>query len=223
MDLLTNIIDKIDFKWSISLSDIISACISVLSVIVTIIIAFKTINRNNENVNKQLVQQEQNFQKQLDENRKNYAENKNVELKKNQIECLPIIDVESSLASKTGNCFTFKITLKNKGNGTAINCKTNADNNLVVYADNIDSKLQYSQANMAEFILNTDDSFNIIIQSNKISNGAHKVEFSIIYNDLMGREYKQLFVFHYNYPNNFAPQFTTKYMWECIKDIEFKS
>lgn len=223
LNLIANVIDKINFDCTINLSDILSASISVLSVIVTIIIAFKTINRNSKIANKQLEQQQYSFQQQLDESRKNHAENKNVELKKNQVECLPIIDIESSHASKTGNYFTFKITLKNKGNGTAIGCKPNADNNLVIYTDNVDSKLEYSQTNMAEFILKKDDNFDITIQSNKVCNGAHKVEFSIIYKDLMEREYKQLFVFHYDYPDNFAPQFTTKYMWKCIKDIEFKA
>lgn len=45
LSLLTNIISKMNFNWTINLYDIIS-------VIVTIIIAFYTINRNNKNVNK---------------------------------------------------------------------------------------------------------------------------------------------------------------------------
>ena len=129
LNLLENVINKINLDWTISLSDIIS----VLSVIVTIVIAFLTMNKNNKNVNKQLTQQQQNFQQQLDESRKNHAENKNIELRKNQIEYLPIIDIQELTYIGDGRKATFHFTLKNIGNGTALNCFLNADDNLVVY------------------------------------------------------------------------------------------
>ncbi len=220
---IANIIDKINFDWTISLFDILSASISVLSVIVTIIIAFKTINRNNEIANKQLKQQQQNFQRQLDENRKNHAENKNIELQRNQMECLPIIDIEEPHYTNNGKYATFDLKLKNIGNGTAHNCCINSDNNLVVYSDSNDKGLQYQQSSPREFILNVNNSFEISITTNRIPNKfAHKVCFSITYNDLMGRTYKQPFEFYYDYPT-MEPIVTNKYEWECIKDIEFKS
>lgn len=128
LSLLINIIGKMNFNWTINLYDIIS-------VIVTIIIAFYTINRNNKNVNKQLAQQQQNFQEQLETNRNNHTENKNIELRKNQLDFLPIIDIENPICTSNGKKATFKFTLKNIGKGAAHNCYLNTDNNLVVYND----------------------------------------------------------------------------------------
>lgn len=222
MNLLINTIDKINFDWTISLSNIISACISFLSVIVTVVIAVKTITKNNENVDNQLKQQQYIFEQQMTENRKNHNENKNIELKKNQIECLPIIDIENIHYSSNGNYATFDIKLKNIGNGTAHNCCLNSDNNLVLYNDSNDEGLQYQQSSPGEFIINVNDSFETSITTNRIPNkSAHKVCFSITYNDLMGRIYTQPFEFNYDYPA-MKPFVTNKYEWKCIKDIEFK-
>lgn len=222
LNLIANVIDKINFDCTINLSDILSASISVLSVIVTIIIAFKTINRNNEIANKQLKQQQQNFQWQLDEYRKNHAENKNIELQRNQMECLPIIDIKEPHYTNNGKYATFDFKLKNIGKGTAHNCCMNSDNNLVVYSDSNDKGLQYQQSSPREFILNINDSFKASISTNRLPNKyAHKVCFSITYKDLMGRVYKQPFEFYYDYPT-MKPIVTNKYEWECIKDIEFK-
>lgn len=223
LNLLENVINNINLDWTISLSDIISAFISVLSVIVTIVIAFKTINKNNKNVNKQLTQQQQNFQQQLDESRKNHAENKNIELRKNQIEYLPIIDIQELTYIGDGRKATFHFTLKNIGNGTALNCFLNTDDNLVVYNDSIDSGLQYIQSSPGKFMLNVNDSSKTSLSTNRLPNkSAHNVCFSITYNDLMGRIYKQPFEFFYD-GVKIVPKIANKYEWECIKDIEFKS
>lgn len=218
LSLLTNIINKINFNWTISLSDVIS----VLSVIVTIIIAFYTINRNNKNVYKQLEQQQQNFQEQLEENRNNHTENKNIELKKNQLEFLPIIDIKKFIYTSDGKKATFKFNLNNIGKGTALNCYLNTDSNLVVYNDSIDEGLQYIQSSPGKFILNVNDSFETSFSTNRLPNkSAHKVCFSITYKDLMGRIYNQPYEFFYD-GIKMVPVITNKYEWTCIKDIEFK-
>ena len=49
----------------------------------------------------------------------------------------------------------------------------------------------------------------------------HQVSFSIIYNDLMGRTYKQPFVFFYD-GSKIELLITNKYEWSCTKDIEFR-
>lgn len=219
LNLLENVINKINLDWTISLSDIIS----VLSVIVTIVIAFLTMNKNNKNVNKQLTQQQQNFQQQLDESRKNHTENKNIELRKNQMEYLPIIDLKELIYMDNSGKATFKFTLKNIGNGTALNCYLVADDNLVVYNDSIDNGLQYIQSSPGKFILNVNDSFKTSLSTNRLPNNSpHVVCFSITYNDLMGRIYKQPFEFFYD-GVKIVPKIVNKYEWECIKDIEFKS
>ena len=218
LSLLTNIIGKINFNWTINLSDIIS----VLSVIVTIIIAFYTIRKNNKNVNKQLAQQQQNFQEQLEANRNNHTENKNIELRKNQLDFLPIIDIEDPICTSDGKKATFKFTLKNIGKGAALNCYLNTDNNLVVYNDSIDEGLQYIQSSPGKFMLNVNDSFETSFSTNRLPNkSAHKVCFSITYKDLMGRIYNQSYEFFYD-GIKWIHVIRNKHEWTCIKDIEFK-
>ena len=210
----SNIINNINIDWTIRFTDIIS----IMSVITTIAIAFATIYKNNKNVNKQLIQQ----QKQLEKSQENHIENKNIELRKNQIEYLPIIDMCNIHCSSDGKEITFKFDLKNIGNGTALKCIFDNKDKLIVYSDPNDPGLQYIQSSPGSFVLNINDSFNTSIITNRLPNNyVNEVKFSVVYNDLMGRTYKQLFVFHYMYPK-LTHQITNKYEWECIHNIKFK-
>lgn len=215
LTIFSNIINNINIDWTIRISDIIS----VWSVITTIVIAFITIHKN---INKQLSQQQYNLQKQLETSKKNHIENKNIELRKNQIEYLPIIDMVNINCSSDGKKIIFNVILKNIGNGIARNCFLSADEKLVVYNDSVDPELQYIQSSPGTLILNANDSFATSIRTSKLPNDyPHKESFSITYDDLMGRKYKQLFVFHYTYPK-LSTHITNKYEWECVQNIEFK-
>ena len=135
---------------------------------------------------------------------------------------MPILDIDSLRYIGNGQSATFNFSLKNIGNGTALKCFFDVGDNLVIYSDPDDTGLQYTQASPGQFILNVNDSFDTSIITNRIPNKTmHKVSFSIIYKDLMGRTYKQPFVFFYD-GSKIAPEIINKYEWICTKDIEFK-
>lgn len=196
-----------EFDLTINISDIIA----LLTIIVTIIVTRITIIRNKNDLLTQ-----------INEERQIHNENKNIELRKNQLECLPILDIDSLRYIGNGQSATFNFLLKNIGNGTALKCFFDVGDNLVIYSDPDDTGLQYTQASPGQFILNVNDSFDTSIITNRIPNKTmHKVSFSIIYKDLMGRTYKQPFVFFYD-GSKIAPEIINKYEWICTKDIEFK-
>lgn len=195
------------FDFTINISDVIA----LLTIIVTIIATRITIKRNRNDLLTQ-----------INEERQIHNENKNIELRKNQLECLPILDIDNLNYISDGKNATFNITLKNIGNGTALKCFFDVNDNLVVYNDSNDPGLQYIQSSPGQFILNVNNSFDTSITTNRIPNTTiHQVSFSIVYNDLMGRTYKQPFVFFYD-GSKIAPLITNKYEWTCINDIEFK-
>lgn len=196
-----------NFDFTINISDVIA----LLTIIVTIIATRITIIRNRNDLLTQ-----------INEERQIHNENKNIELRKNQLECLPIIDIDNLSYIGNGKNAIFNITLKNIGNGTALKCFFDANDNIIAYNDSNDPGLQYTQSSPGRFILNVNDSFDTSITTNRIPNKTiHQVSFSIIYNDLMGRTYKQPFAFFYD-GSKIAPLITNKYEWICINDIEFK-
>ena len=199
----------IKFSSSISLASILQFLCAVATIIVTFIINKRTIKNNKEDL---LIQ--------IEEMKKQHNQNRDFDHKKNQIDCLPIISLKEIKAiPNNDDKLSFNLTFNNIGNGAALHCSL-IKNDLIVYKDKNDSELNYIQSDHNAPLLNVGNSFTTKITSNQQFDGKEKeVQLNLCYEDLMGRKYKQLFVFYYGYPGMLDVHVTNTYLWECIKDI----
>lgn len=230
INLIKDFLENAEFNLVINLSDIITVIVFLFTIGFNIYTLKKEKKRFQINLSEQheqfrisLKEQKIQFEEQMKQQSKQYEDNRNFDLKKNQVECLPIIllkeDIMIEKSSK--NSLKFYLKLINRGSGSAYACHPIADDMLCIYTDKLDTDLKYHQMEPGADLLNFGDSVNITICSSKLPNELpHDVFFTIEYYDLMGRKYNQEYRFIYNFPKYDKATRIGNYLWNCVEDID---
>lgn len=211
INIIKDFLENIKFDLVVNLSDII-----------TIIVFLFTVCFNVYALNKE----KKRFEEQIIQQRKQYADNRTLDLKKNQVDCLPIILLKKDIVIEKSNQnnLKFHLNLTNCGNGSAYACHPITDGQLCIYEDEHESDLKYFQIKAGSDLLNIGDSFDLIICSSKLpDNTPHEIYLVIEYYDLMGRKYNQEYRFIYNFPQLNKATRIGNYLWTCVEDIDNNS
>lgn len=220
---------NVEFDLVVNLSDIITVIVFLFTITFNIYTLKKekkrfqiNLDEQKQQFEKQIAQQQSQFKEQMHLQITQYEDNRKIDLRKNRVECLPIlllknVNIQYNSLKET---LEFNLIIKNCGKGIASNIKIVKTNNTLVYDDIDDKKLYYYTIMDTKEIVDVNDEFELAISSSITTHTYKEVKMKIQYQDLMGREYIQPFSFVYYFPTHTKAIKIKNFNCELIKDID---